>query len=319
MSGSHQANQPHSGEAKAGQARAGVLSVGVAVQDFVYFVDEMPVRPDKYRALDMAVVGGGCAATSSVAVAVLGGRSLLATRLGQDRIGDQIVAELSGYGVDCGLARQFPGRRSSLSSVFVDRTGERLIMNFRDHDLPAGFEWLPELAGLGVGAVLADTRWPDGAEAAMRAARAAGLPGIVDAERPVREAEAAVRLASHIAFSRNGLIDWTGHDDLAAGAHEVVDETGAFVSVTDGAHGTWFAGAGETGHVPAFAVTAVDTLGAGDVWHGAFALLLAEGQDERSAIRFASAAAAIKCSRYGGRAGIPGRAEVEAFMMEQAA
>jgi sulfofructose kinase len=100
---------------------------------------------------------------------------------------------------------------------------------------------------------------------------------------------------------------------------QVAAETGAIVSVTDGARGTWFIQGGEEGHVPAFAVDAVDTLGAGDVWHGALALLLAEGADLERAIRFASATAAIKCGRYGGRAGIPGRAEVETFIAEQAA
>jgi len=58
----------------------------------------------------------------------------------------------------------------------------------------------------------------------------------------------------------------------------------------------------------------VDTLGAGDVWHGAFALALAEGQGEEAAIRFASAAAAIKCTRFGGRSGAPRRDEVERFL-----
>ena len=58
----------------------------------------------------------------------------------------------------------------------------------------------------------------------------------------------------------------------------------------------------------------VDTLGAGDVWHGAFALALAEGQGERQSVRFASAVAAIKCTRFGGRAGTPTRDEVERFL-----
>ena len=60
----------------------------------------------------------------------------------------------------------------------------------------------------------------------------------------------------------------------------------------------------------------VDTLGAGDVWHGAFALALGEGHDEHEAIRFASAVAAIKCTRFGGRAGVPDRTETEAFLEE---
>ncbi|HSM40163.1 MAG TPA: PfkB family carbohydrate kinase [Afifellaceae bacterium] len=300
-------------------SRSAVLSVGLAVQDFIFFVDELPRQPVKYRARNMVVVGGGCAATASAAIGRLGARSMLAARLGQDSVGDRIVEELETYGVDCSLVRRFPECRSSMSSIFVDGTGERMIVNFRDIGLPDECNWLPDLAGIGVGAVLADTRWSGGAEAAMAAANAAGLPGILDAEGPVREAEAAVGLASHIAFSRNGLVDWTGHDDLQQGIRDVAEQTGAFVSVTDGAHGTWYVDTGGEHHVPAFAVDAVDTLGAGDVWHGAFALRLAEGADNRSAIRFASAAAAIKCSRFGGRAGIPDRGEVEAFMAEYAA
>ncbi len=312
MSGSNQSHPSPSGG-------AGVLSVGLAVQDFIFFVDEMPRQPVKYRARDMAVVGGGCAATASAAVGCLGGRSMLAARLGRDSVGDQIVEELEGYGVDCSLVRRYPDRRSSMSSIFIDKTGERMIVNFRDTDLPEECDWLPDLADLGIGAVLADTRWAGGAEAAMAAAHQAGLPAILDAEGPVREAEQAVGMASHIAFSRNGLVDWTGHEDLQRGIRDVAARTGAFVSVTDGAHGTWYIDASGEHHVPAYPVEAVDTLGAGDVWHGAFALRLAEGADAGNAIRFASAVAAIKCSRYGGRAGVPDRGEVEAFMVERAA
>ena len=76
----------------------------------------------------------------------------------------------------------------------------------------------------------------------------------------------------------------------------------------------WAVEDGTIAHIPAFVVETVDTLGAGDVWHGAFALALAEGQGAREAIRFASAAAAIKCTRFGGRAGAPTRQEVDAFL-----
>ena len=69
--------------------------------------------------------------------------------------------------------------------------------------------------------------------------------------------------------------------------------------------------------MPAFAVAAVDTLGAGDTFHGAFTLLLAEGKSEREAMRFAAAAAALKCTRYGGILSGPSRAEVEAFLARQ--
>jgi sulfofructose kinase len=72
--------------------------------------------------------------------------------------------------------------------------------------------------------------------------------------------------------------------------------------------------AGELQHHPGFDVTVVDTLGAGDVWHGAFALALAEGRDEEAAVRVASAAAALKVQRKGGRSGAPVRAELDSFL-----
>ena len=95
--------------------------------------------------------------------------------------------------------------------------------------------------------------------------------------------------------------------------------TSAFVCVTDGANGVHFRSGKESGHSASFRVPVVDTLGAGDVWHGAFALALAEGRREVEAIRFASATAALKCTRFGGRAAIPSRAQVESFLMEHAA
>jgi len=64
----------------------------------------------------------------------------------------------------------------------------------------------------------------------------------------------------------------------------------------------------------AFAVHTVDTLGAGDVFHGAFALAVTEGQELREALRFASAAAALKCTRFGGAFAAPQRAEVTALL-----
>ena len=60
----------------------------------------------------------------------------------------------------------------------------------------------------------------------------------------------------------------------------------------------------------------MDTLGAGDAFHGGFALALAEGQSEVAAMRFGAAAAGLKCSRLGGSAGAPTRAEVEKFLAQ---
>lgn len=291
-----------------------ILTVGVAVIDIVMSIDALPRKAEKYRARDAAIVGGGCAANAAAAVARLGGRALLAARCGQDPIGDMIVAGLEAEGVDCSLVRRIPGGRSSFSSIYVDAAGERQIVNFRDGALSFDGAWLEGRIPDGVDAILADTRWPQGAAVAMAVARDRGIPGILDAEAPVREAAEALRLASHAAFSAQGLRDLTGIADLDAALKAARDETGAFVCVTDGAVGVTFFEDDGLAREPAFAVDVVDTLGAGDVWHGAFALALGEGQGARAAIRFAGAVAALKCTRFGGRTGTPDRAEAEAFL-----
>ncbi len=295
-----------------------VLLAGVAVVDFVFLVDEMPNKPEKYRARDSSIVGGGCAASAAVAVARLGGRAQLASRLGADRIGEIIRSDLVSDGVDCRYIQSFPEARSPYASVLIDKTGERQIVSFRDPNIPADAEWLTSQLGSGFDAAMADTRWPAGALAIMTAAREQSKPGVVDAEAPVAEAADALKIASHIAFSAQGLRDFSGHQDLIRGLREAAAQTGAWVCFTDGPKGvTYLDGDAEKTVLPP-QVDVVDTLGAGDAWHGAFALALGEGTGELEAIRFANAVASLKCTRFGGREGIPMRDEVEEFLTAQA-
>lgn len=86
------------------------------------------------------------------------------------------------------------------------------------------------------------------------------------------------------------------------------------MAVTLGAKGVLWVNDGAVEHTPAYTVTTVDTLGAGDVYHGAFALGVAENREIEDVVRWAAATAALKCSRFGGREGIPTRDEVEDFM-----
>lgn len=297
-------------------SRARVLVVGGAVMDFVFKLDAMPREARKYHSGDAQVIGGGCAANAAVAIARLGGEALFATALGADPMGDMILADLSDEHVDITQAQRFAGRRSSFSSVLVDSAGDRQIVGFRDGDLrfdPAAFR---DGAPSGVGAVLADTRFPEASEAAMELARERGIPGIIDGEIPLKHATSALELASHVAFSVQGLNDLTGEADMLAGLRRAAAMLPGWVCLTDGGNGVYHLQDGAIAHVPAFNVEAVDTLGAGDVWHGAFALRLAEGAREGEAIRFANAVAALKCTRFGGRKGTPGRGEAEAMLAE---
>ena len=106
-------------------------------------------------------------------------------------------------------------------------------------------------------------------------------------------------------------------DHFESGLRRALDRGVLVAAVTHGEQGVhWIESAapGALRHCPAFPVVAVDPLAAGDVFHGAYALALAEGSNVGEAMRFAAAAAAIKCSRPGGRSGTPLRQEVDAFL-----
>ncbi|MEO0545460.1 MAG: PfkB family carbohydrate kinase [Pseudomonadota bacterium] len=290
-----------------------ILIAGVAVLDLVFQMEHFPDRPEKYRADDATIVGGGNAANAAVAIARLGEHAALAARLGEDPVADLILDGLKRETVDTDLVRRFPGKRSSFSSIYMDAQGERQIMNFRDNALSMDAGWLRDAMPQDLQATLADTRWPDGALVAMQAARDQNIPGIIDAEAPVAEASEALKIASHIAFSEQGAEDFTGLSDPEQAALEAAKSLSGQVIVTAGERGVVRIVDGTAVWHQAHAITVVDTLAAGDVWHAAFAVALADGMDEGDAIDFASTAAAIKCARLGGRNGAPTREEVLNF------
>ena len=137
---------------------------------------------------------------------------------------------------------------------------------------------------------------------------------VLDADRATQLDDPLFTLASHVIFSSEALRATVGLDDLSAGLCRAAEKIRTFLAVTNGPDDVLFMDAGLMQHLPVFAVAAVDTLGAGDTFHGAFALALGEGSEVVSALRFAAASAALKCTRFGGISGTPYRDETEAFL-----
>ena len=300
---------------------ATVLCVGIATLDYIYALDEMPRVAEKHRARDLVITSGGIAANAAVAIARLGGEAIFAGRLGDDAVAVEILNALHAEDVRCSFVRGFPGVKSPVSTILVDRHGERLLISYRDGSLPSDPSWLPEELPPRVDAVLGDTRWEEAAARMFAAARRVGKPAVLDGDKAPKH-PSILSDATHVAFSAQGLRELTGESDPRGGLEKLRDQmaTGdTWFAVTVGAEGVYFLENGDVAHAPAFPVEAVDTLGAGDVWHGAFALALAEGAGEREAISFASATSALKCLTFGGRNGSPRRPQVLAFLKERGA
>jgi sulfofructose kinase len=297
--------------ARAGQTR--VVCLGLSALDQVWRVEKFfSGDSQKIRSLEYATMGGGMAATAAVTVARMGGVAAFWGRGGEDAAGREMRHALSGQGVDVSQFRLFPDGQSSVSGILVDISGERQIVNFRGK-FPEQADWLP-LGEVGTAsAVLADPRWLAGAVALFTAARASRVPTVLDADVADRDVfETLLPLTDHAIFSEPALARFAGSADDTALAGIASFGCGV-AAVTRGADGvTWLAD-NVRRYQPAYKVSAIDTTGAGDVFHGAYALAIGARLAAADAMSFASAAAALKCTRPGGRAGIPSLEDCLAF------
>jgi sulfofructose kinase len=295
-----------------------VLCVGIAVQDIVFRVAQFPPPGGKCMTNEFAVIAGGCAVNAAIAVARLGGKASYAGPLGHpgDTISNQLIDQLTREGVGTLGVVRVPEATAPVSGIMVDGSGERMIATYRDKRIESARIADPDRLVAGISVLLADNRFPHLVRPVCEAARQRGIPVVLDADRPTVEDDPLFLIPTHVVFSSECLRATTGQEDLAAGLLRMTAHTNAFLAVSDGAGPVRFVARGAVRTMPVFKVDAVDTLAAGDVFHAGMALALAEGRDELTAMRFGSAAAAIKCSRFGGSMGAPKRAEVDALMAQ---
>lgn len=291
-----------------------VICLGLSALDQVWRVE----RPfgggsEKIKATGYGTLGGGMAANASVAVARLGASVAFWGRAGNDAAGHEMRSAVAAEGVDVENFRLYPDGRSSVSGIIVDRLGERQIVNFRG-SYPETADWLPLKTVARASSVLADPRWVEGAATLFREARARSIPTVLDGD--VADAEVFERLlplTDHAIFSEPALTSFAGsaEDQSLAGLARFGCRV---IAVTRGEDGVSWYESGRLHRQAAYVVDVVDTTGAGDVFHGAYALAIGAGLEVRAAMAFSAATAAMKCRHAGGRNGIPDINECLAFM-----
>ena len=299
-----------------GDALFDVIGLGGVCWDIVGTVPRYPVLDEKMEMQEFIQQGGGQAATAMVAVARLGGRAAIRGRISDDEFGRKNLEEFRREGVDTDMLEVVPGHTSHFAFCVAELdSGHRTI--FWKHGTVAKLtaEDLDPQALLRCNCLLLDAHHSAASLGAARWAREAGIPTVLDMERPhpdsqeILEACAYPILPACYASLLSGLSDpvdagWKLHKDL-----------GRLVIITRGTEGACAFVEGELLEVPAFEVSpVVDTTGAGDVYHGAFAYGLTLGYPLEENMRFAAAAAALKCRALGGRTGIPSFSEARALM-----
>jgi len=299
-----------------------ILCIGMPVRDLTFRIQELPERGFKVNASHFDEISGGNALNAAIGIVRLGGRASICGPMGDagETSSRYIFDKLADEGIETKHIVHMPGLVTPISSIMIDPSGERTIVTFRDPQLwkvhlPDADELLADCH-----AILTENRCAEFCTELCVEARRRGIPVVVDVDRTMSLREGLLTASSHLVFSSEALQSTAGMADDGEALKKIAKLTPSFLAGTQGAQGTlWLDETQTLQRTPAFPVHTVDTLGAGDVFHGAFALAITEKQDIQSALRFASAAAALKCTRFGGAFAAPQRLELEQFLRQSQA
>ena len=264
-----------------------VICLGLACLDNRMTVDEFPPKLHRERVWKQWEAPGGPAGAASITIARLGGQASFWGQRGGDTAGERMEAILSGEGIDTTYFRAFDGAQSPRCEVFIRPDGERYLFPYSGEGLPTESDWLPLDLVESAGAVLLDGRWPQAAVRLARKARDCGVPVVFDLHSATDYDWELAELATHTIADEEMAEQVGGVESMLAR----LDGPGKWPAVTVGERGVINRG----GSFPAFEVEVLDSTGAGDVFHGAFAWALTQGMSEVEALPWASAAAALRC------------------------
>jgi ribokinase len=299
-----------------------IVVVGSINMDLVAHTRQIPVPGQTVTGTGFDTTPGGKGANQAVAAARLGYPVQMVGAVGEDVFGQALLDNLTGAGAGTAAVQRAPGP-SGVASILVAENGENSIVVVPGANGKVDPASIDKHAGLirSAGMVLCQLELPiETVSHTLALCAAAGVPVMLDPAPAAALPEATWRQVTWFTPNETETAFFLGEtlsaEDgaqrlLAKGLHGVVlkrGAEGAYVAIADG-KAAW---------VKPFPVEAVDTVGAGDCFNGAFAVSLLEGKDPWAAARFASAAAAISVTRHGAQASMPSRAEVDAFLAARA-
>lgn len=292
-----------------------VLGLGCAAVDDLLYVRSFPAADKKLRVAQTLRRCGGLTGAALVSAARLGARCAYAGCLGMDEHSQYVARNFSNEGVDISQAPRLPEARVVHSTIVIGQDNGSRNIFFEDDGMIGAHDSLPpEEVIRGAKVLCLDHLGMRGNLRAARAARSARVAVVADFENETDPLfQEVLGLVDHLILSEEFALRITRQTHPAAAARALWRAERAVVIVTCGAAGCWNVSA-ESGlearlH-PAFAVSATNTTGCGDVFHGAYAARLAGGHALEERICFAAAAAALKASQ----GEIPRLAAVEEFL-----
>ncbi len=289
-----------------------VIGLGGCAWDMLGIVDRYPQIDEKVPLIDFQQQGGGQAGTAMATVARLGGKAAIVGNTGDDEFGEAIRQSFVKEGVDVSHLHTAVGATSHIAvCIAVAEAGQRSILYREGTKGKLAPEQLDRNFITNCRCFLTDTHHFHAGLAAARWAREAGIPVVIDLERFKETNEELLAVADYPILPTEYALEFTGEAFLEAAAEKLLTYEPTVLVITRGPEGSIaYSGEGVI-EQPAFQVEpVVDTTGAGDVFHGAFAYGLALGYGLKRNLAFASAVAALNCRALGGRGSLPTMEEV---------
>jgi sugar/nucleoside kinase (ribokinase family) len=293
-----------------------VLGLGCVAVDYVGKIEKWPGEGQKLPLQSLSTHDGGLTGTAITAVARLRGKAAFAGKLGKSDAARRAIESLEKEGVDTSFVLRDERSEPVIAFVFTNSiNGHRNIFFSKENvEYPMPSELPDEKWFDKIKVLLVDF---ESGLAGLEAAKIAdehGVPVVVDVERDEPYARELLSVSSHIVVPEELLVDFTGCSEPAKNIGSLKTKSDQTVVLTRGEKGcAVLTENDEYFEVPAFNVEVVDTTGCGDVFHGAYALAIARGQEVLEAVRFASAAAALTATKIGGRDGIPTAEQLQSF------
>ena len=292
-----------------------VVGMGLNSVDFLCVVPEFPTLSSKMRISRFSRQGGGQVATAMVALSRWGVKTKYIGKVGEDELGRFSLDSIQQEGVDVSSVLIEPKTPNQFGMIIVDGiTGERTILWDRDEQLMFRQGELQKeevcsgkllhLDGHDIQAALQCARW----------AKEEGIPTVIDLDKVDPFTSELINEINFVVTSERFPKMFTGISNREKAFRELQKHTPGFLCATLGPEGVMALVDGEILYVSGFKFKAVDTTGAGDVFHAGFIYGLLQNWEVKEILRFANGVAALKCRDLGGRKGIPPLEEAQKFL-----
>lgn len=293
-----------------------VVGIGLNAIDYLCTIPRYPVPGEKLRMTGFSRQGGGQVATALVALSRWGLQTMYVGNVGEDEHGILSLSLLRDEGIDVALARTVPGAVSQFAVILVQEdSGERTILWERDARIRIRPGDIPRDEIRRSRAVLLDGHDVPASVEAARVAREARVPVVLDAEKVQEGTEDLLFACDHIVAASSFVAQLLPGVEPGAAVREIHRRfSPRTATVTLGPEGSLGFDGRQTCRSRGIEVGAVDTTGAGDVFHAGFLFALLAGRTFPEMLAVGNAAAALSCRKVGGRAGIPSLEEIEGIV-----